>query len=257
MSNAWEDFRKTLFCERESLGLLNGEECFFRGHAESYWSLQPTLLRHCAQKGLTTPDTIRDLESDLFFEFRSRARELHGQSLSDWDILFNMRHHGLATRLLDWTEVFGVAVYFALRDATPTSSPCLWLLNPYALNERSWKVRDLVAPEFLPQEDYDGYSDYLVDYSNDAVFDWKKPVALYPLQRNARLHAQQGYFTIHGDDTRPLEVIAPKTVRKVSLPPEAWPEARRFLEDAGINEYLLFPDLDGLTRNLHRKYGIR
>jgi len=218
---------------------------------ESSWQLQPTLQRHCLRQGLKRPAGIRHLEHSLFFEFRSRARELHGQSLSDWDVLFYMRHHGVATRLLDWSEVLGVAVYFALQNASVKSTPCIWLLNPYALNERSWKGRDLVAPEYLPQGPY-GFQGYLVDHG----FDWTKPVALYPLQRSARLHAQQGHFTIHGKDSRPLDVIVREVVRKVLLPKEAWKDARRFLKDAGINEYLLFPDLDGLKRHLHTKYGV-
>jgi hypothetical protein len=166
-----------------------------------------------------------------------------------------MRHHGLATRLLDWTEVLGVAVYFALRGADAGSTPCVWLLNPYALNEISWEERDLVAPEYLPQGGYH-FAQYLVDCSDDGGFDWEQPVALYPLQTNARLHAQRGYFTIHGKDTRPLEKIASRVVRQVELPNAAWEHARLFLQDAGIDEYLLFPDLDGLTRHLHKKYGV-
>jgi hypothetical protein len=45
-------------------------------------------------------------------------------------------------------------------------------------------------------------------------------------------------------------------VARVDLPKAAWKEARRFMEDAGINEYLLFPDLDGLARYLQAKYEI-
>lgn len=255
MGAAWANFLKTVDRERESLGFENGEECFFRGHGESNWDLAPTLLRHCQARGMTRAAEIRDIEAALYFEFRARARELHDQSPSEWDILFSMRHHGVATRLLDWTETLGVAVFFALRDAGESSQPCLWLLNPYSLNQSSWGIRDLVAPEYLPQGDYD-FSDYLLDYSEDAGFDWDDPVALYPLQRNARLHAQRGFFTIHGEDSRSLERIAPALVRKVMLPRDAWEDARLFLRDAGIDEFLMFPDLDGLARHLHIKHHV-
>jgi hypothetical protein len=56
------------------------------------------------------------------------------------------------------------------------------------------------------------------------------------LQRSARLHAQHGHFTIHGEDSRPLDAIVRKVVRKVLLPKEAWHDAWLFLADAGINE---------------------
>lgn len=254
MSRPWTTFLEAVDAARVDLGFEDREECFFRGHAESSWELLPSLLRHCRKAKLKTASEIRDLESVLFFEFRARARELHVQPLEDWDVLFHMQHHRLATRLLDWTEVLGIAVYFALRDAQAgSSSPCVWLLNPYRLNQQSWEVRDLVAPEYLPQGDYT-YADYLVDYSESRGFDWDEPVALYPLQRSARLHAQRGYFTIAGEDLRPLEKIMPSVTRRIVLPEPAWKDARRFLDDAGINEHLLFPDLDGLTRHLQDKY---
>ena len=255
MGDAWANFLRTVDRERRLLGFEQDEECFFRGHQEQTWDLSPTLLRHCKKRGLTKPAEIRDFEASLYFEFRARARELHDQSPNEWDILFSMRHHGVATRLLDWTETLGVAVFFALRDASDESQPCVWLLNPYALNERSWKIRDLVAPEYLPQGDYD-FSDYLVDYSKSAGFDWDEPVALYPIQRNARLHAQRGFFTIHGEDIRPLDDMVPSVVRQVPLPRDSWEDARLFLRDAGIDEFLMFPDLDGLARHLHGKYGV-
>ena len=256
MGSAWASFLKAVDRERESLDFEEGEECFFRGHQEWMWDLAPTLLRHCKERGLKKASNIRDFEASLYFEFRARARELHDNSPTEWDILFSMRHHGVATRLLDWTETLGVAVFFALRSATDDSRPCVWLLNPYALNEKSWEVRDLVAPEYLPQGDYE-FSDYLVDYTDDAGFDWDEPVALYPVQRNARLHAQRGFFTIHGEDIRPLDKIVPSFVKRVELPSEAWRDARVFLRDAGIDEFLMFPDLDGLARHLHIKYGVK
>jgi hypothetical protein len=256
MGTAWKNFLDEIDSARERLNFQDGEECFYRGQRETAWELLPTLLRHCKTKRIQRAAAIRGLEGSLYFEFRARARELHDQSLSEWDILFSMRHHGLATRLLDWTATLGVAVFFALRDRRPNSVPCVWVLNPYALNRISWSIRDLVAPEYLPRGDYD-FSEYLVDYSKNAGFDWDEPVALYPLQRNARQHAQRGYFTIHGEDHRPLEKIAGRRLlRKVELPKEAWEDAEAFLNDAGIDEFLMFPDLDGLARHLHETHNI-
>jgi hypothetical protein len=256
MATAWMKFREDVTRAREDLGFGEGEECFYRGQGDVAWELLPTLLRHCKRKSITTPEAIRDLEASLYFEFRARAKDLHSQISTEWDILFSMRHHGLATRLLDWTGTLGVAIFFALRERNRSSTPCVWLLNPYALNELSWEVRDLVAPEYLIEDDYE-FSDYLVDYSDESGFEWKEPVALYPLQRNARQHAQRGYFTIHGESQVPLERIkSGKFTRKVPLPEEAWNEAEAFLEDAGIDEFLMFPDLDGLARHLHRTHAI-
>jgi len=57
----------------------------------------------------------------------------------------------------------------------------------------------------------------------------------------------------HGNSTEP---IAGKHVKSVELPQSAHADAVKFLEDAGIDEFLMFPDLDGLGRHLNRKYRI-
>lgn len=251
--NAWQQFLSQVDQERKSLRLADDQECLFRGQGDVSWPLLPTLLRYCRDAKIRKWELLHHLEANLFFEFRSRARDLHAQELSDWDVLFFMRHHGVATRLLDWTETLGVAIYFALRDAAVTATPCVWLLNPYTLNEQSWGHDDFIVPEYLLE---DGYSlgDYLQDFSDDAVFPWSEPVAIYPVQRSNRLHAQRGYFTIHGENRKPLETISSHAVRQVPLSRAAIPGAQEFLSIAGIDDHSLFPDLDGLTRHLHAKY---
>ncbi len=170
-----------------------------------------------------------------------------------------MRHHGLATRILDWTETLAVALYFAVHGPNDGAKPCVWLLNPYALNkhEKSVGSRDLVAPQLLKDDNrvVRDYGSFLV--GKFPSFGWDHPVALYPLQLSDRLHAQQGYFTIHGENSRPLEQISPGTVRRVDIKgPKLVDEIKQYLSFAGMNTHLLFPDLDGLSRYLHEKYKI-
>ena len=64
----------------------------------------------------------------------------------------------------------------------------------------------------------------------------------------ARIRHQRGNFTAHGDLHSPLELFAPETLSKHVLPTDAVDEAREFLELSGVNEFQIFPDLDGLAR---------
>ena len=132
-------------------------------------------------------------------------------------------------------------------------SPCIWLLNPFSLNEYFDKDHDLCAAEFLVNKD-ETYETFLVDPY--PPIRWKKPVALYPNQRDARLFAQQGYFTIQGSDARPIDKQVPHLVTKISVPADVVAGASDFLNAVGINEYSMFPDLDHLASFLNVKNRI-
>jgi hypothetical protein len=82
------------------------------------------------------------------------------------------------------------------------------------------------------------------------------PLAIFPTMQNARIFAQKGHFTIHGAIERPIEEICPDCVTKITLPAAALGEARVFLHLAGLNEYSVFPDIDGLARYLTKEHGL-
>lgn len=250
----WLDFLKQLKEAKAKIGKESDEEWFYRGHPSNTYKLLPGLYR-MGNKSLSTTE-LWHIEADLFYEFRARAKVIHGANLSDWDILFYMQHHGVRTRLLDWTESFGIALYFALLNIKPGDTPCIWVMNPYKLNLHYHKIRDLYSPERLDDDEGNSYSDYLLNNHNEAFW-WKEPLAIYPVRRVDRLTTQGGYFTIQGTDQRPLEEIVNKgknIIAKVNLTPEAVAAGREFLDSAGINRYSVFPDLDGLAEFLNEKY---
>ncbi len=262
-SKAWLQFLTDVENAKNEIGFQANEECFYRGHARESYKLLPGLYRSLTKITKRIPDPLWDTESDLFYEFRSKAKELHDQSLCDWDILFFMQHHGVRTRLLDWTESLGVAVYFALLNYTPADEdPCIWIMNPYKFNEEYHSSRDLWDPPLLDYyEDYakkgESYAELMLYKNNGEIMHWDEPIALYPVRRASRLVTQSGYFTIHGNDSRPIEDIVDKRnrlLRKVPIPREAVGGAFAFLEHAGINRFTLFPDLDGLSRHLNYQY---
>lgn len=244
----WAKFLDQIESNRKALSFGPGEETFFRGQGDASWSLAPSLFRGPVVRSRYE---YQKLEYDLFFEFEARAHEIHDRSFTQWDILFNMRHHGVPTRLLDWTESLGVAVFFAIQNFKPGRKPCVWMLNPYSLNEHedSYDNRDLISPDYLGND----YGQFLIE---DEGFGFKLPVAIYPKQRNPRMGAQKGWFTCHGDLYKPLEkIIGSSVLRKVELDVAAIPAAQAFLDSVCLDDYQVFPDLDGLARALSKKYG--
>ena len=268
----WSNFLDEVRDNILSFGLEKNEECFYRGHTSSNWSLMPGLLRGVNQSipsksrnKANLPKNLWEIESDLYYEFRSRARELLMTEVSDWDVLFYMQHHGVKTRLLDWSESFGVALYFALHDKGSQSllqEPCIWMLNPYALNEHFEHQRDLWEPESLnyyANADNISYSELLLgNYNKEkgAMFHWDYPVALYPARRSDRLTSQSAYFTIHGNYISPIEVLCKGQpfLKKILITDDLIPECLEHLALFGINEFSIYPDLDGLSRYLNDKY---
>ncbi len=252
--SAFQEMMDRLQAARAELGLGPQQECFYRGHTCGGRALQPTLLRD--GRDAWPAERLQKVERSLFYEFRARARELHEVGLSGWDYLGYMRHHGLPTRLLDWTESLSAALFFALGGETgePFEEPCLWLLNPYRLNQG-----EIMAPEDLgwnePKQLYYDYHELLLE---PQYMDWEGPIAIYPMQRSPRMAAQRGWFTIHGRDPRPLDEIdrvRAECLRCVHLG-EAAEVTRELLRMMGIDKYLLFPDLDSLAQTLMTRYGL-
>jgi hypothetical protein len=255
--DSWQGLRLKVDEARSILARDKSEEIWYRGVSSRKHQLLPSLLRCFSGKKPSRQD-VRELETDLFFEFLAKARTGKGSGLDHWDVLFLMQHYRAPTRLLDWTEVLYVALYFAVAYSKggKEQTPRIYIMNPYAWNEEHTGERDLYWPRYFG---YDQKEDYYYEYGEILVeggADWRYPVALYPPQKNARLSAQRGFFTIHGYDARPLDQISPGLIVAIDLEPRAVQETKEALEYSGVNEYALFPDFEGLARQLKKKFGI-
>jgi len=225
-------------------------ECNFpvyRGHSKKMYNLLPTLQRQCGKTG----KGLAELENNLYCDFRS----LVGPRIkfdNSWDTLFAMRHEGVPTRLLDWTENIGTALFFAL-DPPVVEDPHIWILNPYALNKKNPVIQEyLVNPEEdFPRQYHETY--VALCYDKTVVID-DLPVAIYPRRSNDRIFAQRGLFTIHGKDERALEESCPDCVAKVDIPEAMIGKLRKLIANFGINKYSVYPDFKGLSDHLKDMY---
>jgi len=124
----WHDFVSQVQEAEDLLG--NPELIWYRGVVDESHRLLPSLLRR--ENGAAK-------ERDLFVKYRTLAMTLQENRDSDWQTLFDMQHHGIPTRLLDWTEVLGIAVFFATLG-NPETHAAVYVLDPVGLNARSLKV---------------------------------------------------------------------------------------------------------------------
>lgn len=222
------------------MGLLEswGHEVWWRGQDREDWPLRPTIYR----KERSPYD-----EPGMTLRFQREARIRHGgcPPPEDWaGWLFLASHHGLPTRLLDWTESPLVALYFAIR--APSDRPAaLWALQPFVLNERQIGEAVLLnSPDPRAQA-------LLAPAFNQEAPSVTSFASIYPEQVDLRLVMQLSTFTIHGAAT-PLEQLpnAADFLVKFVIPAEAKLELARCVDALGVRRANLFPDLENLAGQL-------
>jgi FRG domain len=225
----------------------------FRGQPRATDDLSSGLLRLAAGR----PDVAR-LELHLLRNFRKYA---YGQGGADsvWHWLALGQHRGLPTRLLDWTYSPLVALHFATSD--------LGLMREDAV---VWAFDFVEANRFLPRrlkrilaaEGSDTATvEMLGTFGSLSAFDRlsRSPfvVFLEPPSLDPRIVNQFALFSLMSSPRAALDRWLrehPALVRRIVIPASVKWEIRDKLDQANINERVLFPGLDGLSRWLTRYY---
>jgi hypothetical protein len=246
----------------ESLHQSADQSLWYRGCGRSCFVLTPSLYRHTNAK---TPEQLAELERQLMTRFRQRSLPYLTRPLTDdWDALFFMQHYGVPTRLLDWTENPLIALHFALMGAshvvsatgniTFNDSATVWILDPIKWNRHALSHQSFDGGVLTPGDDA------LNAYKPTPTFSGMNnhPVALYGAHNSPRIVAQQGVFTIFGQNTVPMETVyekenfPPDCLIRVTLKISVIKKIRTSLLNHGVTESVVYPDLEGLAREIKR-----
>ncbi len=218
------------------------EPVWFRGLADKDWKLECTLARNGG----------REREMALFKRFKQNALPLMERPPEkEWDWLFIMQHHGLPTRLLDWTESPLVALYFAVHNPDPAAAAkaaAVWALLPSRLNEHSKLKSKHKAdiPGFGDDEHLDQYLPTALDKQQMTL----GPLAAIAPRNNPRLQVQQGVFTVSHLDLAPLEGDgAVDFLWRYVIPPDAKQELREELKILNVSKLAIFPELANVSEH--------
>jgi hypothetical protein len=229
-------------------------QLWYRGMQKSSWALVPKLYR--------PNDAVKELlqkEDEIREEFVRRAPSLTAYRPENaWEWYFLMQHYTAPTRLLDWTEDPQIGLYFAVKDNEGLQDAAVWALDPWLLNRHVLDEDEVLPPGSagLPPKDILKYKPWLPDRF-DAKQRLKKqfPVAIYPNQFDRRIAAQRSCFTVHGIQRESLDRLFPRMKRllaKIVVPSYATERIREELEDYGIDEATIYPDLEGLGKCVAR-----
>ena len=173
-------------------------------------------------------------ERRLLEEFKRKARpmvQLRLESELEWMAV--AQHHGLNTRLLDWTESLLVAAMFA------TESGITIIVNQKT-GDRTDISPAIYGIQGLPEAKRDN-DPFALEEVN-----FYRPAHISP-----RIAPQQAAFTIH---PKPLEAFDSGELVRWILEIKGTIDMKLALDAVGISRASLFPGIDGLADALNWQY---
>lgn len=212
----------------------NPEDFIFRGQ-DTDKPLYPVLQRDI-------PEKIKraNREKIMLEEFERTSIVLTGHvPITKWDLLAIAQHHGLPTRLLDWTRSALAALWFAVEHRKKENAVV------YLLKTR--------VDDFVTQEEE--------AHPTNTPFNLPKTKIYRPRFVNPRISAQRGLFTVHRMQEQTgafraverIEGMAGRLVKFVIIP-RHFHNIMQHLDVCGVNHFSLFPELPGLCDYLGWRY---
>ncbi len=214
---------------------LNSGHVWYRGTSKSTYRLDSSLFR---LKYPSLNDYLALERQQLqYIDINSTLLDIKKSELTNLEKLYLMQHHGLRTRLLDWTSNLGVALYFLSLDWTSDESSRLWMLNPEKFNNISVGKHGIISPQ---------------DYLFSDIHNLQHSIAIFPIRNNNRIIAQHGYFTVQGNSLKPLEnefkseLVTNNALSYIDFDYALKQNVIDYLSMHDIHSFSIFPDMLGL-----------
>jgi hypothetical protein len=230
----------------------------YRGMADARWPLLTSLDQ---LGGTRPPHTKAGLEEHILRNYIRYSRPyLPGPPANEWELLVSAQHHGVPTRLLDWSYSPLVAAHFATLDRHRDTDRIIWRLDWQAVH-RKFNLPELA----LLIEDLQNLFTDEQPFTPWKLFQAKAhrrdfACLIEPPSIDARIISQSATFTLCSDKTRSFADFLEEHELTCALTRFIIPrgEVARFrdqLDLVGVDERLIFPDLDGVAARMRRYYS--
>lgn len=218
----------------------------YRGQANHKWPLIPSFYR---QELEVYDNSIENVIPNYSLVETMMLNQFHQKGISlltkykvkhQLDLMVVAQHHGLPTRLLDWTESPLIALFFAVENLENKDDGCIYEYMPTSLS-----TYDDIASD--------------ANFKSDSDFSF-----ISPRHINERVKAQGGYFTLHPlykkVDVKPLDILiknngAENNLTKAIIPGSSKEKIKQELDRLNINRFTIYPDLDGLAAKLKQDFN--
>lgn len=259
---SWAELHDVLFDETWNPAIKRHRSTFaYRGvSVESH-----PLLNGLARLGTPYPA----MEKNLIKQFKKYAHPDVVERDTEWHWLSIAQHHGLPTRLLDWTYSPLVALHFATTNASNCTHDCaVWKVNfshVHTLLQRGQTaILDALGARIFS---IDALAETIPDLESlDKLRAPNFDVAVFfePPSIDERIVNQFAYFSVLSnpfldmtDWLRKPDVESVVSTVKVIIPAGLKWEIRDKLDQCNLTERVLMPGLDGLCSWLKRHYTPR
>jgi len=282
--NSWSELMETLFEDDWDAKIERHRSSYaFRGMSDASWMMQTSIMR--------LGGNYASLENSILRNFKKYAYQDTVLRDTFWDWLVVGQHHGLPTRLLDWTYSPYVALHFATENLSHMNDDgVVWKVHIPAAHKKLPKTFDQVLRKEhsfvftvsmlaeLSRKDYVSEIAGMVvslagvkvqipnikptTISSLSDFDKMsgKPYCVFfePSSLDDRIVNQYALFSVLSDPTMDMNVWLDTqniSYEKIIIPKEMKWMVRDRLDQSNITERVIYPGLDGISKWLQRHYS--
>ncbi|MBQ5487961.1 MAG: FRG domain-containing protein, partial [Clostridia bacterium] len=233
---------------------------FYRGMPDASFDLSTSLMRNCKEKA----DVLEAPLLENFIKYVSIEDPTIDESI--WKAMIIGQHHGLPTRLLDWSHSTLAALHFANTegnlDDLDKRDCVVWRIDARELNE---KLPDKYRKALNEKRTFIFSVKRLAEVTNsieeyDRDMGATSLVTIEPPSIDQRIVNQYSFFTVQPSGIKDfaayLDENTENTVKYIISKDLRW-YLRDVLDQLNMNERMIYPGMDGIAKWLARHYYVK